>query len=103
MHDAAHAGASGEAALYPGLPFDFEGERRNGIAFLEHDQTSGPTALKSRLRGRDCIWVEADRRATLLDDAAACGPDLAVTGMTGLKKTSSNRAFLWRFSGDSIF
>jgi hypothetical protein len=39
----------------------------------------------------------------LLDDAAARGRDLAVTGMTGLKKTSFNRAFLWRFSGDSIF
>jgi hypothetical protein len=49
MHDAAHADAPDEAALYPDLPFAFERERRNGIAFLEHDQTSGPTAFKNSL------------------------------------------------------
>jgi hypothetical protein len=49
MHDAAHADAPDGAALYPDLPFVFEGERRNGTAFLEHDQTSGPTTLKNSL------------------------------------------------------
>jgi hypothetical protein len=53
MHDAAHAGAPDEATLYPDLPSDFEGERRNGIAFLEHDQTSGPTGAQELARAAE--------------------------------------------------
>src|SRR6476469_7626780 len=84
-HGAANTGLDGENALDAGLALDFEGQRRDGMAFLGH---------RKLLRGRPALarsWVGGLR---LLDGgshtaAVVARESLTADEMSGLKPTCS--------------
>src|SRR5258706_12730666 len=84
-HGAANAGLDGENALDAGLALDFEGQRRDGMAFFRHPNL---------LRGRPALarsWVGGLR---LLDGgshtaAVVTRESLTADEMSGLKPTCS--------------